>query len=353
MNFILKNWLVKYKLLQTIIGWMVVSFFFMFMLYDSSQPVLPQWIGNLMVTGMAFPACYYAAKKLTPRYLYKRKIAAYISFLFVLAFANTIFTYIISLFVYHVLTGLPMFRSMLYVVSIGFAIFLVDIILISISCSIKIIGDRFFMEQQLLEIEKEKISTELNFLRSQVNPHFLFNVMNTIYFQIDKGNTQGRASVEKLSEMLRYQLYECITDKIDIGKEVEYIKNYVAMQSFRMEKETDIKLCIEDNLSGFFIAPLLLLPIIENAFKHISNFKNSQENKIFISLQKENTNTFSVKVTNTYDKLMDTKHLVNSGGLGMQNLKRRLDLLYPNKHLFNIDKQENLFETTLKIQYDD
>jgi two-component system LytT family sensor kinase len=171
------------------------------------------------------------------------------------------------------------------------------------------------------------ISTELNFLRSQVNPHFLFNVMNTIYFQIDKGNIQARASVEKLSEMLRYQLYECISDKIEIGKELEYIKNYVAMQSLRMEKGTDIKLCIDDNLSGFFIAPLLLLPIIENAFKHISNFKNPEENKIHISLQNENEREFSVQVTNTFDKSINTKHLLNSGGLGMQNLKRRLEAL--------------------------
>jgi len=120
-----------------------------------------------------------------------------------------------------------------------------------------------------------------------------------------------------------------------------------------MEKGTDIKFCIEGDLSGFFIAPLLLLPIIENAFKHISNFKNPEENKIHISLQNENDRKFFVRVTNTYDKSIDTKPLVNSGGLGMQNLKRRLYLLYPNKHLFNIDKQENLFETTLKIQYDD
>jgi two-component system LytT family sensor kinase len=352
MNFVFTKWLIKYKLLH-IIGWVAISFFLMFLYYDPTVHVLPQLLGTMVVTGLAFPGCYYAVYTLTPRYLYQKKIKTFISRILLLAFVNTIFTYLVAIFIYSILTGLPMFRSEMYILIVGYTMLWDNLFLITLFCAIKVISDRFFMEQQLLEIEKEKISTELNFLRSQVNPHFLFNVMNTIYFQIDKGNAQARSSVEKLSEMLRYQLYECITDKIDIGKEVEYIKNYVAMQSFRMEKETDIKLYFEDNLSGFFIAPLLLLPIIENAFKHISNFKNSQENKIFISLQKENTNTFSVKVTNTYDKSMDTKHLVNSGGLGMQNLKRRLDLLYPNKHLFNIDKQENLYETTIKIQYDD
>jgi len=101
---------------------------------------------------------------------------------------------------------------------------------------LKILIDRFRIEKRLHEVEKEKITTELNFLRSQINPHFLFNVINTIYFQIDKRNAEARASVEKLSEMLRYQLYECTTDKIEIKKEVDYIKNYVAVQTLRMEK---------------------------------------------------------------------------------------------------------------------
>lgn len=339
--------------LFAIIAWIVVSFFFMFVFFDTTQPVLPQWIGNMTVIGLAIPSCYYAAKKITPFYLFHKRIAAYVAFLLLIAFINTIFTYLVSLFIYHLLTGLPMFRSVLYVVSIGFTIFIIDIMMISISCAVKIIRDRFYMENQLHTAEKEKIKTELNFLRSQVNPHFLFNVMNTIYFQIDKINVSARASVEKLSEMLRYQLYECTTDKIDIGKELEYIKNYVDIQSLRMEKGTEIKLDVDENLSGFSIAPLLLLPIIENAFKHISNYKNPEENKIHISLQNENEKEFSVSVTNTFDKFTKAVHVLHNGGLGMQNLKRRLDLLYPNKYSFFMDKVENIFRTSLKIQYND
>ncbi len=246
-----------------------------------------------------------------------------------------------------------MFPSLPYFLLIFNVIVLVALISIALGVALKILNNRFQIEKKLLQVEKEKISTELNFLRSQVNPHFLFNVMNTIYFQIDKGNIQARESVEKLSEMLRYQLYECTTDKIEIGKELEYIKNYVAMQSLRMEKGTDIKLCTEDKLSGFFIAPLLLLPIIENAFKHISNFKNSEENKIHISLQHTNSTDFVIRVSNTYDKTNKTNHLLQSGGLGMQNLKRRLDLLYPERHEFSINQQEDIFGATLKIKYDD
>jgi len=217
---------------------------------------------------------------------------------------------------------------------------------------IKIITDLYFMEQRLLQIEKEKVSTELNFLRSQVNPHFLFNVMNTIYFQIDKTNADARLSIEKFSEMLRYQLYECTTDKIQIQKELHYIKNYVAIQTLRMEKDSDINLTIGE-MDDFLIAPLLILPIVENAFKHVSNFKEAGKNKIHFTVKNEDKNTFIVESINTYDQSDGQKHLLQSGGLGMQNLKRRLELLYPGRHELNIEKKENTYQTILKLQYND
>ena len=209
------------------------------------------------------------------------------------------------------------------------------------------------MEQQMLRIEKEKVSTELNFLRSQVNPHFLFNVMNTIYFQIEKKNKDARLSVEKFSEMLRYQLYECTTDMIPIDKELHYIKNYVAIQALRMEKDSDINLMIDDEMGNFTIAPLLILPIVENAFKHVSNFKEAGKNKIYLSVKKYNTNTLIIEAINTYDQSNGQKHLLESGGLGIQNLKRRLELLYPGKHELNTNKEENTYQTMLKLQYMD
>jgi len=209
------------------------------------------------------------------------------------------------------------------------------------------------MEQQMLRIEKEQVSTELNFLRSQVNPHFLFNVMNTIYFQIDKSNTAARLSVEKLSEMLRYQLYECTTDKILIQKELHYIRNYVAIQTLRMEKESDIVLTIDGDMGNFMVAPLLILPIVENAFKHVSNFKDPVKNKVHLTIKCEGKDFFVVEALNTYDQSAGEKHLMQSGGLGMKNLKRRLELLYPAKHQLLINKDDDIYHTILKLQYND
>ena len=340
----------KYKVLHFVL-WVVISFFLMGIDYDANAPFLPQLLGNMMAFGLAVPACYFAAFRLTPRYLYQKKIKTFIVYILLLIVGNTIITYLIALYIYHLLTGLPMFRSARYVISIASVVFYYDVMLIAISCAVKIIADRFSMEQRLHEVEKEKINAELNFLRSQVNPHFLFNVMNTIYFQIEKDNSVARGSIEKLSEMLRYQLYECTTDKIDITREIDYLRNYIDMQALRLEKGTDIRLDISTPFRSFNIAPLLLLPLIENAFKHISHYKEAEKNKIHISIKEEGEDLVML-ILNTFEG-GDTNHLLQSGGLGLPNVRRRLDLIYPGAYELNANSQEHVFTTTLKIKYDD
>ena len=349
---VISQWFTK-KTLYYVIAWMVISFVLMFTSYDRNTPILPQWIGFMVVTGLAIPVCNYSVYKLVPNYLYKRKIVRFIISLLGLALANAVVTVIIALFIYHLVSGNPFFRSVAHFLTVYFASLIVDLILIIVSCIVKIITDRYYMEQQMLQIEKEKVSTELNFLRSQVNPHFLFNVMNTIYFQIDKANTDARLSVEKLSEMLRYQLYECTTDKIQINKELHYIENYVSIQTLRMEKESDIRLYIDRDMGNFTIAPLLILPLVENAFKHVSNFKDANKNLVQLTIKTEGINTLVIEVLNTYDQATGQKHLLQSGGLGIQNLKRRLELLYPGKYELSVDKGADIFQTTLKLQYND
>ena len=207
---------------------------------------------------------------------------------------------------------------------------------------LKILSDRS-------RLEKEKISTELNFLRSQVNPHFLFNVMNTIYFQIDKSNIEARNSVEKFSEMLRYQLYECTTDRIEIKKEIEYIKNYVEIQKLRLEKECRVQLTVQENMDGFTIAPLLVLPLLENAFKHISHYKEASQNELSVSVLLEGK-YFIARIKNTYEELTKHKYVINTGGLGIQNLKRRLQLIYPGEYQFETNHENGVYCSILKVK---
>jgi len=332
--------------------WLFVSFFMAVIYYNPYSPVGPQlaatFFGTLLIV---FPS-WYCATRLVPGYLYKKKINSFIRRVLLVTISSVVVIYFIAASIYHFFTGKPVIREPQVFFMIILLLLFVSVIFTSVGCGVKIIADRYNLEQRLLETEKEKISAELNFLRSQINPHFLFNVLNTIYFQIDKSNEPARESVDKFSEMLRYQLYDCNTDRIEIKKEIEYIKSYVAMQSMRMEAGTDIQLYIGDTLDGFSIAPFIFLTLIENAFKHVSHFKNSSENKISIDIRRME-NTLVVKVINTFDKEEKTKHLQPSGGMGIQNLKRRLELLYVDRAHLSVYSNDIIFESILNLQFHD
>lgn len=331
--------------------WVILTLFLLGIIFDYDTPFFPQFISTLVVTGFTAISVYISTNILVPRFLYRKAIQKFIGALLLVAFFNTIFTYLVGGALYFELSGKSIYRSSSVIQLISAAFFITNCIVIVVSSAIKIIIDRFNMEKQLHVVENEKVTTELAFLRAQINPHFLFNVLNTIYFQIHKTNTEARSSVEKLSEMLRYQLYECTTDMIDISKELAYIENYVAVQQLRMEAGTDLQLKVPETIGSFKIAPLLILPLVENAFKHISNFKVPSQNKLYITIYVENECQFVVDVVNTYNSSDHSEQLLNSSGLGLQNLKRRLILLYPGKHSLTTKRSENTYETTLKIKF--
>ena len=195
------------------------------------------------------------------------------------------------------------------------------------------------------EIEKEKNTTQLNFLKAQFNPHFLFNSINSIYGHIDKQNGVARTMLLKFSEMLRYQLYECNTDHISIDKEISYIRNYVALQQIRKDEDLFVKLDIDEQVRGITIVPLLFIAFIENAFKYVSN-DDSKENRVEISLRRD-SDQLIFRAFNTKDVYKNTTP--GHKGIGIANVRRRLELLYPSKHELVINDSEKFYETTLKL----
>ncbi len=204
--------------------WIILTFFLLFLYYDISTPFLPQFIATLLGTSLTALPSFYSARVLVPRFLYQKKIWRFAGAMLLTASATTVLTYFLAVGLYSLLSGRQIFPSLLYVSYISAFLMLVNVVVIAISSAVQIITDRFGMEEQLHKVENEKKNAELSFLRAQINPHFLFNVLNTIYFQINKENTEARNSIEKFSEMLRYQLYECNTDKIEISKELSYLK---------------------------------------------------------------------------------------------------------------------------------
>ncbi|GAB3494783.1 histidine kinase [Spirosoma knui] len=199
--------------------------------------------------------------------------------------------------------------------------------------------------QQLLE--KEKLETELKFLRSQFNPHFLFNTINSIFFLIHKNPDMASASLAKFSELLRYQLYECNDQQIPLSKEIAYLENFIELEKLRQNSNVkvtiDIKTHYVDHLG---IAPFIVMTFVENAFKHVSRHGN-QLNWITIRLAL-NGQQLSLFVANS-TAIEPDNVVIQYGGIGLQNVQRRLDLLYPEQYTLNIQQRPDSFEVTLRV----
>jgi LytS/YehU family sensor histidine kinase len=333
--------------------WIILTIFLLYFILDPNAPLLQQFVATLMVTALTTLPAYFSSRVLVPKLLYRKRIGKFTGSMLLAAFLNTVLTYFLVGAIYYELSGKSIFQGTAVIQFLFSFFFIINCIVIMVSSAIQIISDRFSIEQQLHEVESEKVSTELAFLRAQINPHFLFNVLNTIYFQIHKDNSEARSSVEKLSEMLRYQLYECTTDRIDISRELAYIENYVNVQKLRMEAGTDLRINLPGDIGSFKIAPLLILPLVENAFKHVSNFKDPSQNKLHITILTEPESWFVVNVVNTYNPAESIRQFEDSSGLGLKNLERRLSLLYPGKYSITRKRNEKTYETTLKIRYRD
>jgi len=212
--------------------------------------------------------------------------------------------------------------------------------------AIKLMMDYTRMQQRMVEMAKEKAEAELNFLKSQINPHFLFNSLNSVYFLIEKNNTGARDALHKFSAMLRYQLYEMNGDRIPIEKEMQYLEDYVDLQKLRTDENYAVEFTRSPEVKGFSIEPLLLVPFVENAFKHISHHKD-QLNFIKLDMEKNN-GTFHFTLENSKEAFIKTtdKH----AGIGLNNVKRRLELLYPGKHQLKINNEMHTFKVDLAIK---
>ena len=206
--------------------------------------------------------------------------------------------------------------------------------------------DRTQTHQQLELLEKERIKNELDYLKAQINPHALFNSLNTIYGHINKGNQIARNILLQFSELLRYQLYDCGAEKVSLEKEIEYIENYIAFQRLRKDENLIVAFQTEDIEMGLQIAPLLLVVLIENAFKFVSNF-SGKENKISIKIFTKEKILHSSFI-NTKDILQNVI-TTNSSGIGLANLKRRLELLYAHKYELTTNIDSEFYETNLII----
>lgn len=219
---------------------------------------------------------------------------------------------------------------------VGF--FLINAMLYFLVCAfsvaIKMTLNWFQNESIRNELEKNMVEAELNNLKSQLNPHFLFNTLNNIYSLIAFSPDRAQKAVHDLSRLLRYVLYESSQPAVSLGKEENFIRNYVELMRIRLPEHVEVKTDISIERPEAAIAPLLFISLIENAFKH--GVSNSKPSFIHIKIQQEE-NKVICSIKNSYFPKEEGRDKSGSG-IGLQNLQRRLDLLYPGTHIFSTEQ---------------
>ena len=199
-------------------------------------------------------------------------------------------------------------------------------------------------ERHKKETENEKLNTELSFLKSQINPHFFFNTLNNIYSLAIVKSEQTAPAVMKLSSIMRYILSETEKDFVPLSNEIEFIKNYIELQQMRLTDKVTVEFNADGLVDELQITPLLFIPFVENAFKY--GVSTKEASSIYIKIH-ASTNTILFEAKNTV--VTNAQTHIDSTGIGINNAKRRLALLYPNNHELNIFNKNNHFQVSLQI----
>ncbi len=223
---------------------------------------------------------------------------------------------------------------------------LLSIVIVGFSIGLRAIEQFTASEKRQKELEKEKLNSELAFLKNQVSPHFFFNTLNNIYSMVAINTDDAQASILKLSKLMRYLLYESEHGETLLSAEVEFMRHYIDLMQLRVSQKVDIQIELPNNQNDLKIPPLLFIPFIENAFKHGISYRDKSFIKVDMKTE-ENKVYFFCENSVTREKA--EKRDENHSGIGLENVKKRLNLLFAGKYDLNIDSSEEVFSVKLEI----
>jgi len=222
-------------------------------------------------------------------------------------------------------------------------ILMISILVVGFNATIKLTIKGQVEEQKNKELEKEKLQTELAFLRNQVSPHFLMNTLNNIHALVDLNPENAKESIVKLSRLMRYLLYDSENGKTKLSKEIEFIKSYIDLMKLRLVSNVDIQLSFPDEIPDVEIPPLLFISLVENAFKHGVSYQSESYIGIFMQIHEK---YLFFRIKNSLHKNTKPRE---EGGIGLANLKKRMELIYGTDFSLTVSETENSFETNIKI----
>lgn len=337
-------------------NWFIAIFWLtlILMLYPQFTGMCPFGETTLFATLfflITFPLTTYLSKYILPKTLMDNKmnkfIVCFLLFTLALAFLMACVTNgIVWLEKNGVFPASLMFSGMakpLYLESFGNL--LSAFALNSVFCAIRFIEVHYKMKQEHAKLQRAHLEDQLHLLRAQINPHLMFNVLNHIHILMKKNVDMADELLLRYSDVLRYQLYECNREIVSLEKEVDYLIAIVEIEKIRWGNELRVD-CVWDIDNGEQeISPLLLIPFVENAFKHVSRMP-SEVGYVKIDLHKQG-NVLQLEVENSNSE--QPLHKQNASGLGLENIKKRLEILYPQKHELSIRETGTVYKTTLTI----
>ena len=279
---------------------------------------------------------YLNARVFIPRFIYKRKTLPY-----VLALACIFCLVVLLDRILFTILAIPRGFSIYHSIEHNLIPFLITV---AVSAAYKAISDKTNADIQIREKESEHLKTELSFLRSQISPHFLFNVLNNIAALARIKSDDLEPTVIKLSSLMRYMLYETDEDKVIVKNEVEYLQDYIDLQRQRYGDELTLQLSFDIKEEWQAMEPMLLVPFVENAFKHGGGLIQHPEIQIHL---KADNNKLHFSVKNKYQQATSVKD--KTSGIGLANVKRRLELLYPDRHNLVIEEKDGWFTVSLEL----
>jgi len=336
----------RIRILQHILFW-ILSFLILVRFFNTSNQVEKiDVIYTLIFHVSLLTGVYINLLVLIPYLLRKKKYLLY-SLLLVVTIAGTSGFNLITFdkWIDYVLPGYYFISFYDFADILKFVV-----IYISLTTLLKLSKGWFMLveaNQQLMKIEQEKTKTELLALRSQINPHFLFNSLNSIYSLAMKGSKKTPKIILLLSDLMRYMLYETNEELVPLKKEIQYLENYIELQKLRTEENANITFQMNGKADDQEIAPLIFLPFVENGFKHGIKGETSGG---YVNINFHiSEGTASMEITNNKGTV-DEVEKNELKGIGLANARRRLELSYPGKHELDIMDTDDVFKVKLKIE---
>ena len=322
------------------IFWLFRTFYDIISLYGLGPGEL---LFMLVYTSTQVPMMYFHLYFLVPRLLNRKRYILYALSTIALVFAYSYVNYTLLTLIPESISsdGLTFYINSL---NARYDIF-EGLFTLVITYSIKYAGQVLSTQNRLLQLQKDNLALELNALKAQINPHFLFNTLNNIYSLALRKSDLAPEMVLKLSDMMRYVLYECNSGRVPVEREIQFISNYIDLERIRHGSNASITFTLNSNPENSRIEPLLLIPIVENSFKHGIN---AQMEKAFVDITLNVADEkLTMDVVNSISK--NGVHSKTNRGIGLENVKKRLELIYPGKHHLNINTSSEIFKVNLEL----